>query len=55
MAGKLDHLRNVALIGHSGAGKTSVAEAMLFAAKATTRLGKVDDGSSILDFEAGKR
>ena len=52
MAGKLDHLRNVALIGHSGAGKTSVAEAMLFAAKATTRLGKVDDGSSVLDFEA---
>jgi elongation factor G len=52
MAGKLDHLRNVALIGHSGAGKTSVAEAMLFTAKATTRLGKVDDGSSVLDFEA---
>ena len=52
MAGKLDHLRNVALIGHSGSGKTSVAEAMLFAAKATTRLGKVDDGSSVLDFEA---
>ncbi|MGQ9920219.1 MAG: GTP-binding protein, partial [Desulfobacca sp.] len=52
MAGKLDHLRNVALVGHSGAGKTSVAEAMLFAAKATSRLGKVDDGSSVLDFEA---
>ncbi len=52
MAGKLDHLRNVALIGHSGAGKTSVAEGMLFAAKATTRLGKVDDSSSVLDFEA---
>jgi elongation factor G len=52
MAGKLDHLRNLALIGHSGAGKTSVAEAMLFTAKATTRLGKVDDGSSVLDFEA---
>lgn len=52
MAGKLDHLRNLALIGHSGAGKTSVAEALLFTAKATTRLGKVDDGSSVLDFEA---
>ncbi|AEB10212.1 elongation factor G [Desulfobacca acetoxidans] len=52
MAGKLDHLRNVALIGHSGAGKTSVAEAMLFTAKASNRLGKVDDGSSVLDFEA---
>jgi len=51
MAGKLDHLRNIAFIGHSGAGKTSVAEAMLFAAGATTRQGKVDDGSSVLDYE----
>ncbi len=52
MAGKLDHLRNLAFIGHSGAGKTSVAEGLLYLAKATNRLGKVDDGSSILDFEA---
>lgn len=51
MAGKLDQLRNLALIGHSGAGKTSVAEGMLFLAKATNRLGKVDDGSSVLDYE----
>jgi elongation factor G len=44
-----DH-RNVALIGHGGAGKTSLAEALLFRAKATPRQGRVDDGSSILDY-----
>ncbi|MGH2571007.1 MAG: elongation factor G, partial [bacterium] len=44
-----DH-RNVALIGHGGAGKTSLAEALLFRSKATPRQGRVDDGSSILDY-----
>jgi len=44
-----DH-RNVALIGHGGAGKTTLAEALLFRAKATSRQGKVDDGSSVLDY-----
>jgi elongation factor G len=42
-------IRNIALIGHRGSGKTSLAEAMLFVAKATPKLGKVDDKSSILD------
>ena len=42
-------IRNVAIIGHKGSGKTSLAEAMLFVAKATPKLGKVDDKSSILD------
>ncbi len=44
-------LRNVALVGHGGAGKTSLAEAFLFNAAVVTRLGKVDDGNSVMDFE----
>jgi elongation factor G len=44
-------LRNVALISHGGAGKTSLADAFLFDAKVNTRLGSVDEGTSLLDFE----
>jgi len=51
MAGKTAQIRNLVLIGHSGCGKTSLAEALLFGAGSTSRLGKVDDGSSVLDFE----
>jgi len=46
-----DNVRAVGLFAHGGAGKTSLAEAMLFAAGAVTRLGKVEDGTSILDYE----
>lgn len=46
-----EFIRNVALIGHSGEGKTSVAEAMMFTAKTIDRLGKVDDGSSTMDYD----
>ena len=44
-------VRNVAILGHSNCGKTSLAEAILFSAGKTNRLGKVDDGSSNMDFE----
>ena len=44
-------LRNVAIIGHGGTGKTSLCEAFLFTAGKTDRLGRVDDGSSGMDYE----
>lgn len=42
---------NVAMAGHSGAGKTSLAEAMLYLTKATDRLGKIADGNTMLDYD----
>ena len=44
-------IRNVALVGHSGAGKTSLSEAMLFAAGALTRMGRVEDGNTVSDHD----
>jgi elongation factor G len=46
-----ENLRDVIILSQSGAGKTSLGEALLFNTKATTRLGKVLDGNSVLDFE----
>ena len=45
------HLRSVVLAGHAGAGKTTLAEQLLFKAGAIPRLGKVDDGTAHLDFD----
>lgn len=45
-----DQIRNVALVAHHGVGKTSLAEAMLFLAKATNRLGRTGEGSTMLDY-----
>src|SRR4029077_18579563 len=45
------HLRNVVLAGHAGSGKTTLGEQLLHGAGAIPRLGRVDDGTSNLDFE----
>ena len=50
-----DRIRNVALIGHRGCGKTSLHEAMLFEAGAVNRLGRVEDGSTVSDHEPDER
>ena len=45
------NLRNVALLSHSGAGKTSLCETLLFNTKAVTRIGRVEDGNTVSDYE----
>ena len=44
-------LRNVALVGHSGSGKTQLVSALLYSAGAVNRLGKVDDGTTVTDYD----
>jgi elongation factor G len=46
-----NQLRNVVLLGHGSAGKTSLAEAMLFASGATNRMGEVENGTTVADFD----
>ena len=46
-----ENIRNVALVGHSGSGKTQLAAAMLFDAGMINRLGKVDEGNTVTDFD----
>ena len=48
---KVEQLRNLIFWGHGGCGKTMLAEAMLFSTKAVDRFGKVDDGTSIMDYD----
>lgn len=48
---KVEELRNIGLISHSGAGKTSLAEAMLFNTGAISRLGKVEEGNTVSDYD----
>lgn len=51
MIDHIENLRNIALVGHSSAGKTSLAEIMLYKTGALTRLGRVEDGNTAMDFE----
>lgn len=46
-----DRIRNIALLGHGGSGKTSITEAALFSTKITTRMGKTEDGNTVSDFD----
>jgi len=48
----LSTIRNVGIISHGGAGKTSLTEALLFTVGAIPRLGKVDEGNTVMDFDA---
>ncbi len=47
-----DAVRSIALIGHGGAGKTTMAESILYVAGATTRLGKVEEGNTVSDYHS---
>jgi len=44
-------IRNVALVGHSGSGKTQLVSALLVGAGAITRFGKVDEGTTVTDYD----
>ena len=49
------NIRNIAIAGHGGRGKTTLAEAMLFISKASDRFGKVADGNTVMDFDAEEK
>ncbi len=51
MSEEIKTMRNVALAGHGSAGKTTLAEAMLYKAGVTNRLGKVEEGNTVMDFQ----
>jgi len=48
---EIEKIRNIAVIAHGGAGKTSLVEAMLYDTKATDRLGKIEEGNTVMDYE----
>ena len=48
---KSENIRNIVLMGHGGSGKSSLGEAMLFDSGATTRMGSINDGTTVADFD----
>ena len=55
MSVPLDKKRNISIIGHGGAGKTTLSGALLFSAGATKKTGSIDDGTSLFDYEPEER
>ena len=49
------HIRNIAVVGHQGAGKTTLVEALAFATGAVSRIGRVEDGNTVSDFDPEER
>ena len=49
------NIRNIILLGHSGSGKTSLIEALLYGAGAITRMGKVSDGTTVSDYNEDEK
>ncbi len=54
MAYTTDQIRNFALCGHSGAGKTSLSEAMLYNMGIVNRIGRIQDGTTVSDYDKGE-
>ena len=50
-----EFIKNLSILGHASSGKTTVADAMLFAAGATERIGKTSDGTTVMDYDAEEK
>ena len=52
---KTNEIKNIALLGHGGSGKTTLADALLFSFGKIDRIGKTEDGSCVMDFDAEEK